>query len=66
MYIQKDGKNIEVKLDSQGKPYFIDKNGNIQMVNFEDQPKVLIDENGQQYVIGKDGQKLMVLVNEFG
>jgi hypothetical protein len=28
MYIIKDGKNVEVRLDDNGKPFFIDKNGN--------------------------------------
>jgi hypothetical protein len=28
MYIIKDGKNVEVKVDENGKPYFFDKNGN--------------------------------------
>jgi hypothetical protein len=28
MYIIKDGKNVEVKVDENGKPYFLDKNGN--------------------------------------
>ena len=29
MFIIKDGKNVEVKIDENGKQYFVDKDGNI-------------------------------------
>jgi hypothetical protein len=48
-----------VQLTKDKKPFYLDSDGNMIMVNTEDQPKTVVDESGNQCVMV--GGKMQVL-----
>lgn len=48
---RKTGQKIAVQMTKDKKPFFLDAEGNVVLLNTEDQPKTVLDESGKPCVM---------------
>ena len=68
-YIIKDGKKQQVFLNEKGEQFFINSKGEPEVIlppSFSIKPPIMKDEDGNEYMLDENGEKLQISLDEFG